>query len=157
MKIPHAFRIVSLPREIAAAARTSRLDAFGNEPVRVLDGGRHQCRQCLRLSQPGEPVLLIAHRPFSSRQPYAETGPVFVHERDCESYPHIHAWPSGFPRDKVVLRAYDERERIAGAQAVGGRRVEDVIDEMLNDEKIAFLHARNLGYGCYMFRIERNW
>jgi hypothetical protein len=149
------FRIAPLPHEVARAARQSRRDQFGNTLSVLRDGQPHQCRSCLRLSQPDEGVILMAYRPFGSSQPYAEVGPVFIHERDCQPYADRDAYPPEFPRSAVVLRAYDDRDRIVGAQAVGPRRVEDVIAELFDDPATAYLHARNLGYGCYMFRLDR--
>jgi hypothetical protein len=149
------FQIVPLPHEVAQAARHSRLDSFGNALSVLRDGKAHQCRFCLQMSLAHEGVILLAYRPFASNQPYAEVGPIFVHEQDCDAYQDVSAYPSGFPRKAVVLRAYNDRDQIVGAQAVRDRRVEDVIAEMFADQKTAYLHARNLGYGCYMFRIDR--
>ena len=150
-----AFKIVPLPSTVASLARESRRDEFGNLLSVLRDGEQHQCRSCLTLSQPEEGVILLAYQPFRSRQPYAEVGPVFIHERDCQPYADLYAYPQGFPRRAVVLRAYNDADRIVAAEPVLERCVEDVIAEMFKDETIAYLHARNLGYGCYMFRVER--
>ena len=99
--------------------------------------------------------MLIAHRPFSSTQPYAETGPIFIHERECAPYEDASVYPSEFPRDAVVLRAYSDTDEIVGAELVDDRRVEDIIAVLLESPGVAFLHARNAAYGCFMFRIER--
>jgi hypothetical protein len=97
----------------------------------------------------------MAYQPFPSRQPYAEIGPIFIHERDCQPYTDVHTYPQEFPRNAVILRAYNDADQIVAAKPVLERRVEDVIVEMFNDETIAYLHTRNLSYGCYMFRVER--
>ena len=31
----------------------------------------------------------------------------------------------------------------------------EVIAELLANERVAYLHARNSAYGCFMFRIDR--
>jgi hypothetical protein len=149
------FRIVPLSQEVAQGARQSRRDSFGNALSVLRDGQPHQCRFCLQMSLADEGVILLAYRPFADSQPYAEVGPIFVHEKDCDAYQDAGAYPPGFPRKAVVLRAYNDRDQIVGAQAVGERQVEEVIAEMFDDQKTAYLHARNLGYGCYMFRIDR--
>ena len=119
------------------------------------DGSPHQCRSCLSLSDPDEAVLLFSHRPFDRAQPYAEVGPVFIHERECLPYGATRTYPPTSPRRAVVLRAYDEQDRIVGAREVLDRCVEEVIDELFADPSTRYLHARNLGYGCYMFRVDR--
>ncbi len=143
------FRIVPIPSEVASAARA---DAA---VIPIRDGARHQCRHCLTLSTPEETVLLASYAPFSTRQPYAERGPVFVHERQCERYALESEYPAEFPKRAVVLRAYDVSERMIAAEPVGERRVEEVAEKLLSDPRVSFLHARNLAEGCYMFRVER--
>ena len=155
MNTSNNFQIRPLSPEIATAARNTRIDQFGNSLPVVRDGKPHQCRVCLTMSQPDEGVILLAHRPFESNQPYAETGPIFVHERPCQPYNDNSGYPPEFPRSAVVLRAYSSDDRILDAQAVGERGVETVIAELFANPAIAYLHARNLGYGCFMFRIDR--
>ncbi|MBS1786716.1 MAG: DUF1203 domain-containing protein [Acidobacteria bacterium] len=156
MKTQFNFQIRPLSPEVAEAARQTRVDRFGNSLEVVRDGNPHQCRVCLTLSQPEEGVILLAHRPFESNQPYAETGPIFVHERTCQPYDDDSVYPADFPRSAVVLRGYSSDDRILDAQAVGQRIVEDVISEMFANPAIQYLHARNLGYGCFMFQIDRS-
>lgn len=149
------FQIRPLSPEVATVARNTRVDQFGNSLPVVRDGNPHQCRVCLTLSHPDEGVILLAHRPFETNQPYAETGPIFVHERPCQPYADASTYPPDFPRSAVVLRGYSSDDRILDAQAVGKREVEAVITELFANPEIAYLHARNLGYGCFMFRIDR--
>lgn len=122
----------------------------------VRDGKPHQCRVCLDLSHPDESVLLVAHRPFASVQPYAEMGPIFVHQRECHPYPEVDAWPARFPRTAVVLRGYSAEDRIVAAETVGERPAEQVVREMFANPAVCYLHARNRDYGCFMFRIDRS-
>lgn len=156
METQTAFRIRPLSGDVAAAARDTRTDFLGNPLVVLRDGGTHQCRVCLRLSRPDEGVILLAHKPFETSQPYAETGPIFVHEHACAPYNEPHLYPAEFPHSAVVLRGYSSDDRIVDAQAVGRiRTVESAIAGMFETAEVAYIHARNLGYGCYMFRIDR--
>lgn len=149
------YRIIPLAQDIANAARWSRVDQFGNRLAVLYDGEAHQCRVCLQLSKPDEGVILMAHRPFASRQPYAETGPIFIHERACVPYGEGNRYPAEFPHHAVMLRAYNDEDAIIGAEMVGEREVERVIVELFENQEIAYLHARNLAYGCFMFAIAR--
>ena len=149
------FRIASLPTEFASTVRGGGLDAQGNPGVSRRDSERHQCRQCLTLSLPDETVLLASYRPFPSSQPYAEYGPIFIHQRECEPYVETSAYPPEFPHHTVVIRAYSVSHEIEAATLVGPRRVEDVIAELFENPRVSYLHARNSEYGCFMFRIER--
>jgi hypothetical protein len=143
-------RIRALPSDFVSGVRAGRIPS-----VRRVDPDPHQCRHCLTLSKPGEPVRLASLSPFRTDQPYAERGPVFVHERECERYSDESAYPPEFPKRSVVIRAYGEDEVPLDSRAVGDADVEDVIEELLAIPGSAFLHARNLAEGCYMFRIDR--
>ena len=80
------FLIVPLAADYAARIRSTRRDAFGQPVVERVDAELHQCRVCLTLTTPNEPYLLLSHRAHPDGVPYAETGPVFIHERDCAPY-----------------------------------------------------------------------
>jgi hypothetical protein len=149
-----SFRVVPLAASLASTIRSTRRDAAGRAVLEWRDGERHQCRACLELSKENETVLLASLTPFETVQPYAETGPVFVHERDCAFSQPADAWPAEFPRSPV-LRAYSADDRIVDAALVADRPVEDAVRELLAREDVAYLHARNAAYGCYMFRVER--
>jgi hypothetical protein len=149
------FRIVPLAADYATRIRRTRRDASGEPVLQRQDPQPHQCRVCLTLTAPDEPYLLLSHRAHAERVPYAETGPVFIHARDCAPYAASDRYPDGFPREQVVLKAFSARHEIVDSQHALGRPVEDVIGGLFEDPRVAYIHARNLTYGCYMFRVER--
>jgi hypothetical protein len=151
----HNFKISGLSPEFVESVRNSRTDESGNRLRPRRDRDRHQCRSCLRLTAPGEAYLALSYRPFSTRQAFAESGPIYIHSRRCEPYRQTTRYPREFPREEVVLRAYTSSDEIADARFVGPRKVEDVIRELFQDERNRYLHARNSTYGCFMFRIDR--
>lgn len=148
------FRVIPLNGEAEALRRAAASDQ-PEKPVVWVDGERHQCRSCLALTLPDEECLLASHRPFSRPQPYAEAGPIFIHRRACEPYKIRDAIPAWFRMIDLVLRAYDRKDQIVGAARVGERPVEAEIAALLADPRVAYLHARNTAYGCYICRIER--
>ena len=92
------FRIVPLDAAYAARIRSTRRDAFGQPVQERKDPEPHQCRVCLTLTAPDEPYLLLSHRPHPAGTLYAETGPVFIHARDCAPYATTDRYPAEFPR-----------------------------------------------------------
>jgi hypothetical protein len=80
---------------------------------------------------------------------------VFLHPDDCGG-PARPGYPEKFRRRTQVFRAYSADGRIVGGHVV---RPEDdqeaVAEELLSDADVAFLHSRNVVYGCYMFAIHR--
>ena len=149
------FRIVPLATDYAARLRSTRRDAFGQPVQERRDADPHQCRVCLTLTAPQELYLLLSHRPHPDGALYAETGPVFIHARECAPYAATDRYPAEFPRERVVLKAFSSAHEIVTAEIAGSRPVEAVIDTLLEHPRVAYLHARNDAYGCYMFRIER--
>jgi hypothetical protein len=150
----NTFRVSPLSQDFVREIRSTRKDRRGNEVSVRSDPGQHQCRSCLRLTEPGERHLLLSHTPFESDHPYAETGPIFIHERECEPFA-ADGYPPEFPHHDVALRAYTAADEIADARLVGPDRVEDVIAGFFGDDRVSYIHARNGGYGCFMFRIDR--
>lgn len=150
------FRISPLPIEVTSRIRREMKDDFGHALSVRRDSSRHQCRACLQLTEPGEGCILLSYSPFTSDQPYAEVGPIFIHERECRPYGATQEYPAEFPREAVVLRAYNERDEIEDAEFVGNRPVEEVIARLFENPRVSYLHARNSTLGCFMFRIDRS-
>lgn len=148
------FRVIPLSREAARRHRLAEaLESGGSLPRN--DDNRHQCRSCLGLTLPGEDCLLFSHSPFPRSQPYAESGPIFIHRRECTPYAATGEFPAAFRRLDLVLRAYGETDEIVDAARAGDRPVETVIAEQFGNPAVAYLHVRNTAYGCYICRIER--
>ncbi|MCK4869033.1 MAG: DUF1203 domain-containing protein, partial [Alphaproteobacteria bacterium] len=80
-------RFIAMPSETARGFREGGPDAHDQPPERhVSDGSGVPCRHCLADVTEGEPFLILAWRPFPGPQPYAETGPVFLHAVGCERH-----------------------------------------------------------------------
>jgi Protein of unknown function (DUF1203) len=117
----------------------------------------YPCRRCLRDGEVGEAMLLFAHSPFTTGGPYAETGPVFVHERACaapdlaiDELPEVTR-----VRNQVVVRAYDHNGAIHDAALAGTGEVSAVIASFFADADVAFAHVRSVTYGCFTYAVER--
>ena len=149
------FRISPLPNDFTSRVRREMKDDLGHALSVRRDLSRHQCRACLHLTEPDEGVILLAYSPFTTDQPYAEVGPIFIHERDCRPYEDTREYPAEFPCDAVVLRAYNERDEIEDAEYVGNWPVDQAIARLFENPCVGYLHARNSTYGCFMFRIDR--
>ncbi|MFN7050754.1 MAG: DUF1203 domain-containing protein, partial [Gemmobacter sp.] len=68
-----------IPTETVRALQSGAADANGQSPERhVSDGGGNPCRHCLQMIPAGAGMLILAHRPFTRLQPYAESGPIFL-------------------------------------------------------------------------------
>jgi len=139
--------VVPLPSTIAKRAEP--------EEVRVHDEGGAPLRCCLRDSRPGERLALVRVAPPGPTGPYAETGPVFLHADGCDG-PEDAGYPAEFEARTQVLRCYGHDGRILGGEvAPAGSDHLALAERLLADEDVAFVHTRNVVFGCYMLTLRR--
>ena len=147
----------AMPAKEAEAYRAGAADAYGNPPEKAVSPGGMPCRHCLSQIGEGEGMLILAYRPFPSLQPYAETGPVFLHADACERYPQTQAIPPMLDSPDYIVRGYGADDRIVygtGAvtptQSICGRA-----HELFERDDVAYVHVRSARNNCYQCRIER--
>lgn len=150
-------RYVAIPTDVVRAYQAGGLDANGQVPERVVsDGGGNPCRHCLKLIPEGAGMLVLAHRPFPAPQPYAEVGPIFLCADPCpagggEALPEILVSPD------YIVRGYGPDDRIVygtgGVVATGA--IPARAAELLEAERVAYVHVRSARNNCYQLRIDR--
>lgn len=154
-----SIRFVALQTAEVAALQAGGPDAHGQKPERhISDGDGVPCRHCLTRVAKGEPYLILAYRPFPQAQPYAETGPIFLHAEPCPRFEESDTVPEILTgRPEFVMRGYDESDRIvyeACSIAAGDRIVADA-ERLLEDARVTYLHVRARTSTCYQCGIER--
>jgi hypothetical protein len=160
-----ALQVRPIPSEILRRLRDQGKDDFGHPwAARIDEEGGEPLRCCLRSSRPGEAIALIAYAPVrvslgldADAGPYDEIGPVFVHSEECDGYIDDGQYPARWTARPQVLRAYRADGSIAGGLQLGlGEDRDAAARKLLTDPTIAFLHSRNVVYGCYMLEIRRD-
>jgi hypothetical protein len=156
------FVVRAIEPEVVAGLRV--VDDLGNSPRPVVDDeGGSPLRCCLRVSRPGEELLLASYAPLrrwaratgADPGPYDEVGPVFIHATPCGG-PVDDGYPAEFRDSPRMLRAYSAQGRILGGTPVeAGGDFETAIDEVVRDERVAVVHARAIEFGCFTFAIHR--
>ncbi len=149
----------AMPSEAARALQAGRPDAYGLPPERkISDGDGVPCRHCLENVAAGEAYLVLAYRPFPALQPYAETGPIFLHARPCLRAGDSPSLPALFAQTSdYILRGYDQDDRIiygTGA-VVPTPAIAERAAQLLTRPEVAYLHMRSSRNNCYQCRIER--
>lgn len=137
--------------------RAGGADANGQSPVVIrAEGGANPCRHCLGLIAGGEPKLVLSYRPFEMVQPYAETGPIFLHQNACTRYEGAEL-PRWFAfLDPAAIRGYgaDDWIRYDTGRVVRGSDLADATASILADRSINYVHIRSK-FGCFQCRVER--
>ena len=152
-------RFLALPSDAVRRLRDGAADANGRLPERSISNGKgNPCRHCLAEIRAGAPMLILAWRPFTTLQPYAETGPIFLCEDSCQRYPQDAGPPPLYRERDMLIRGYDRNERII--YGTGGtvpmRRLDEALAGLFSRPGLDFIHARSPTNNCYHFRIERD-
>lgn len=153
-----AIRFTAIPTADATHFWNNGSDAYGRLPEITTSGGTgYPCRHCLENIAEGEPVLVLAYRPFPDLQPYAETGPIFLHKRPCERYRAEEILPPILSSPDYIVRGYGPDNRIVyGSGAVTEReRIGERAEELLRSDAIAYVHVRSARNNCYQCRIDK--
>lgn len=134
-------------------------DAYGHVPERATsDGDGVPCRHCLKGVSAGDPYLILAYRPFPALQPYAETGPIFLHAAPCERADDNEAMPEILTGSSdYIIRGYGMDDRIVygtGAVTPTGK-ISARAKELFERSDVAYVHVRSARNNCYQCRIER--
>jgi len=153
-------RFSGMPSDVAAALRAGAPDANGQTPERkISDGDGVPCRHCLGYVEAGEEYLVLCYRPFPAPQPYAETGPIFLHAEECPAYDPAQGLP---PRHQAghnaqILRGYGADDRIVYGTGVvvEPAAIETEAAGLLERADVAYVHMRSATNNCFTLRIDR--
>jgi hypothetical protein len=132
-------------------------DANGQQAlVRIVEGPANPCRHCLKLIPEGAEKLVLAYRPFDALQPYAETGPIFLHAKQCDRYDNALVPPWFEYLDPAIVRGYGEDHwiRYDTGNAFRGREITQACETILGDLTIAYVHVRSK-FNCFQCRVDR--
>ena len=143
--------------EYVGGIRRGEPDANGQPAlVRVAEGLANPCRHCLGLIADGDEKLVLAYRPFDTVQPYAETGPIFLHKSACERYDDESLPPWFVYLEPAIIRGYgkDDWIRYDTGDVVPGTELTASCERILSDDTIAYVHIRSK-YNCFQCRVDR--
>jgi hypothetical protein len=151
-----SIRFVAMPSDQAAAYRSGATDAYGLAPERRVSPGGYPCRHCLTEIGAGEAYLTLAYRPFPTLQPYAETGPIFLHAEACDRFTATEILPPMLTSPDYILRGYGEDDRIVygSGGVIATEAIPARADALFSNPEIAYLHVRSARNNCYQCRID---
>ena len=147
----------ALPEGDVLRIRSTGTDCYGNPVERhVSDGQVFPCRSCLGTIPAGQTYLILAHRPFASTNPYAETGPIFLCD-DCTPATSGPGVPEILTAPDYILRAYSQDERIlyGTGQVTPTGQIARYAASLLERPEVAFVDIRSARNNCYQCRVRR--
>jgi len=151
------YRIYPLSKQVSDNLKDKMHDQFGNQPkIEQAQSRRSICRRCLRRFNPGERRLLFKYRPFEKEGVFAEAGPIYIHENNCQPDTEIlSSYPNEFRELPLLLRAYTRDDGQVDSKLIKDGDAETIIDTFFADPEVAYIHLRDGESGCYYARIER--
>lgn len=151
-------RFLPLDPDFIASVRAGGPDAHGQAAERVIsDGAANPCRCCLRNIEAGEAMLILAARPFPEPQPYAETGPVFLHAEACAAWGGDGVPPVLATAPDYLVKGYtaDNRIRYGTGAIVPADELAAAVAARLEHEEVAFVDIRSARNNCFQARAVR--
>ena len=109
----------------------------------------------VRDAEPGETVLLVNHVHQPADNPYRASHAIFVREGANTPCDVVDEVPEAMRRRLLSLRAFDPDHLMIDADVVDGERVEELIDRLFANPRVAYIHAHYAKRGCYAARIDR--
>jgi len=113
------------------------------------------CRVSLVDAQPGERLLLVNYEHQPADGPYRSRHAVYVRENASEARLAVNEIPQVMRMRLLSLRAFSAAGELVDADVAAGDELPLVIERMLTNPTVAYLHAHNAKPGCYAARIER--
>jgi len=158
MTTPTPFQISALPLEpflplfsltddelLARGARRCVVDAKPGYP----------CRVSLRDAEIGEKVILLTHTHHPVDGPYQASGPIYVRESAEPARLEPGEVPEVVGGRLLSLRAYNAKGLMRAAEVFEGHELEQQIERLFADPKVAYLHVHNARPGCFSCRVDR--
>lgn len=151
------FHVVAIPTKVAELVRSSmKAPGYGHPAHAEVATGHGPCRHCLQTFTVGvERRILFTYDPFHELSCEPLPGPIFVHADACARYNPSAGYPDPLRAHPVTLQAYGEGRNLLLEKSVLDGQVEALIEQMLADSQVAFIHVRDREAGCYDFRIVR--
>lgn len=123
---------------------------------RVIVEAKHvaPCRISLDDAEVGESVILLNYQHQPADTPYHQQGPIFV--RETQARAHVrNVIPAALSRRTLSLRGFDATHMMIEADLVEGANAPELVERLLANPKVAYIHAHYARRGCYAALIER--
>ncbi|WP_341891380.1 DUF1203 domain-containing protein [Variovorax sp. YR752] len=143
--------------EFVDSIRGGGVDANGQRALRRKAVGlANPCRHCLQLIAESDDMLVLAYRPFDGTHPYAEVGPIFLHQHACPRYEadRLPAWFAHLQPALVRGYAPDDWIRYETGDVVAGSELFASCERILSSVDVAYVHIRSK-YNCFQCRVDR--
>ena len=152
------FRLVGLAAENFEpffAMSDADLAALGARRVVADAPAGFPCRVSLEDADVGDELLLLPYEHLGAGSPYRASGPLYVRRGAARAVLAPGAIPPYVTRRVMSVRAYDAGDMMVDAAVCEGAEAREIIEGMLADPAVSFIHLHNAKRGCFSCRVER--
>ncbi len=152
------YRIEGLKRaNFAALFAMSDAELAERGAVRVTaDGPGFPCRVSLEDAEAGEALILLNYTHHDVATPYRSSYAIYVRPQACEVEKLVDATPPVFKTRTLGLRAFDTSGMLREAALALPGQADEKIRALFDNPNIAYIHAHNASYGCFLAQVERH-
>ncbi|MCK0167558.1 DUF1203 domain-containing protein [Jannaschia sp. S6380] len=133
----------------------AELATIGARRKVVAESAGTPCRVSLIDAEPGETVILTNHAHLPDRSPYRATHAIYVRHNAEALHPAPGTLPPVMRNRTLSIRAFDADHMMRGAGIAEGAAVAPLLDRMLADPDIAYIHVHFAAAGCFSARVTR--
>jgi uncharacterized protein YbaR (Trm112 family) len=152
-----SFRIAGLPAAPFAELFALPDEALARRRARRVVADRphaYPCRVSLTDAEPGQEVILLHYEHHPVDTPFRASHAIYVREGE-RWYEAVDEVPGMLRRRLLSVRGYDAEGMLRDAEVVEGAALEAVMERMLAQSRIDYLHLHFARPGCYAARVER--
>lgn len=113
------------------------------------------CRVSLQNAREGERVLLVHHVSNDVQKPFRMAHAIYVREGSERAREYRGNLPRMLDTRTIGLRAFDETGMMRMAVLAPPGEADGAIRGLFADLGIAYIHAHNAAYGCFLAAVER--
>ena len=153
-----SFQLVGLPAEpfeplFELADR--ELTALGAKRVIASEHPGYPCRISLVDAEIGEELLLLTYAHHRVASPYQASGPIYVRKGATQRILQVGEVNDYVSRRLISARAYDSAHMMISAEVCDGADVGSVIEGLLFDARVEYVHLHNAKRGCFSCLVRR--
>ncbi|MCJ8297555.1 MAG: DUF1203 domain-containing protein [Pseudomonadales bacterium] len=122
----------------------------------VEEQNSYPCRVSLEDADIGETVILVNYSHLPEASPFQASHAIFVRQNATQATPEVDSIPQMITRRLISVRAFDAEHLMLTADVVEGEELKQMIGNMLEDDKVQYLHLHYARPGCFAAKVTRS-
>lgn len=121
----------------------------------VEEQNSYPCRVSLEDADIGETVILVNYSHLPEASPFQASHAIFVRQHATQATPEVDSIPQMITRRLISVRAFDAEHLMLTADVVEGEKLKQMIGNMLENDKVQYLHLHYARPGCFAAKVTR--